>query len=735
MERRPDAHVLVGLLQARRGASMPDSGPRLYSADFDPRPREPSKLDLVARRSRSEISLRRSRADWPIVLAAGLMCTLAATLLAAGVHLRRRGLDRRAPSRPRRRPGDRGERRGLDTARAGRSRRRSTRSVTAAIDEAPSRRPAGGSSRYARSDTFALPDQPPGEVRELAMFGYAEGIDDHATLVAGAWPIRRRRRERAGHPGRRQRPTSPTRSASGLGDRLGRGEPDPTGVRRPGPRSSAVFRIDDPADPFWWDEPQIARDGVSHERAVHDLRPVLHDAAEPPRRATPSQVEFGWHAFPDVGATDARRSGATSAPVSASSTPGIADDRRLAGGATCHDRPAGDPRRGPSSRCWSAAPGVLVLTIQLVASRSTPSCSAPRSSSSTGGSTPRCSARAAPDRHAIVGMALIEGVRPRRFAAALVGSVAGARRRSTLFDLVGPLADIGLRLDPEVGTDAYIAAPRPRPALPHRADPARLPVGTVVGRRSTAGWRAGRPRSVGQRLGLDLALLVVAAIGLFQLRQYGGAADGDRCRARSGVDPLLIATPAIGLLAGAIVALRIIPLARAAGSNASHAPRPRPRPVARVAAGRATPAALHAGGAAADAGDVDGRLRGLVRGDVDRPRSDDQATLPGRRRSPRATRAGVGMRCRAAALDPALRRRSPDVTARLPGRPRVDAPSRRPARRRARRARCRGRAGRGHAAVRPRRGEPLADLLAPLAAARPTVEAVRLPGEPTPAPR
>jgi hypothetical protein len=31
------------------------------------------------------VSLRRSRADWPIVLAAGVMCTIAATLLAAGV--------------------------------------------------------------------------------------------------------------------------------------------------------------------------------------------------------------------------------------------------------------------------------------------------------------------------------------------------------------------------------------------------------------------------------------------------------------------------------------------------------------------------------------------------------------------------------------------------------------------------------------------------------------------------
>ena len=70
----------------------------------------------------------------------------------------------------------------------------------------------------------------------------------------------------------------------------------------------------------------------------------------------------------------------------------------------------------------------------------------------------------------------------------------------------------------------------------------------------------GQTRSVGQRLGLDIALLIVAAIGLFQLRQYGGPLTAS-VKGTIGVDPLLIATPAIGLLAGAIVALRLIPLA------------------------------------------------------------------------------------------------------------------------------------------------------------------------------
>ena len=61
-----------------------------------------------------------------------------------------------------------------------------------------------------------------------------------------------------------------------------------------------------------------------------------------------------------------------------------------------------------------------------------------------------------------------------------------------------------------------------------------------------------------QRLGIDLALIAVAAIALWQLRLYGAPLTRD-ARGALGIDPLLIAAPAIGLLAGAVIAVRIIP--------------------------------------------------------------------------------------------------------------------------------------------------------------------------------
>ncbi len=79
-----------------------------------------------------------------------------------------------------------------------------------------------------------------------------------------------------------------------------------------------------------------------------------------------------------------------------------------------------------------------------------------------------------------------------------------------------------------------------------------------------AGVRAAISRQTGstlaRRLGLDLALVVVAAIALWQLRQYGAPLTKN-ARGILGIDPLLVAAPAIGLLAGAVVATRLLPRA------------------------------------------------------------------------------------------------------------------------------------------------------------------------------
>ena len=70
----------------------------------------------------------------------------------------------------------------------------------------------------------------------------------------------------------------------------------------------------------------------------------------------------------------------------------------------------------------------------------------------------------------------------------------------------------------------------------------------------------GRPlaRTLPQRLGLDLALVAVAAVAIWQLRLYGAPLTRNS-QGALGVDVLLVAAPAIGLLAGAVIATRLVP--------------------------------------------------------------------------------------------------------------------------------------------------------------------------------
>ena len=77
-----------------------------------------------------------------------------------------------------------------------------------------------------------------------------------------------------------------------------------------------------------------------------------------------------------------------------------------------------------------------------------------------------------------------------------------------------------------------------------------------------AGIRAllGRPlaRTLAQRLGIDVALLAVAALAIWQLRSYGQPLTRD-IHGALGLDPLLVAAPAFGLVAGAVLATRLVP--------------------------------------------------------------------------------------------------------------------------------------------------------------------------------
>ncbi|QTZ91975.1 FtsX-like permease family protein [Streptomyces auratus] len=140
----------------------------------------------------------------------------------------------------------------------------------------------------------------------------------------------------------------------------------------------------------------------------------------------------------------------------------------------------------------------------------------------------------------------------------------------------GPSARIGLPLDTgltgatwltgsavALGCALAVAAPallRTGPAGPHTRRARALPGATGVAPARTE-WRAWG------RTGADLGLLVIAGVAFWQLQRQtagdgagSGVLTGDTT-GRLGIDPVLVAAPALALLAGTVLTLRLLPLA------------------------------------------------------------------------------------------------------------------------------------------------------------------------------
>ncbi|MEU5436820.1 FtsX-like permease family protein [Streptomyces sp. NPDC020719] len=139
----------------------------------------------------------------------------------------------------------------------------------------------------------------------------------------------------------------------------------------------------------------------------------------------------------------------------------------------------------------------------------------------------------------------------------------------------GPLARIGLRLDTGTTGTVWLVA-----VLVALGCAAAVVAPALSAGRTTRPGRAGTlPASV--RAGADIGLLVIAGVAYWQLdRQTSGtgALSGDR-GGGLGIDPLLVAAPALALLAGTVLTLRLLPPAARLAER-------------RAAGGRGLPAAL-----------------------------------------------------------------------------------------------------------------------------------------------
>ena len=491
------------------------------------------------------VSLHRTRADWPIVAAAWLIVLLAATLLAAGpIYSSAVSLA--------------GLHRVLDDADAADANIEITARIEPAEADAAIDDVRGALERSfteigvdvvasGRSDSFALPDQPAEEVRDLAILGFLEGVEEHATLTSGAWPAE------AGAGPIQVSVLDVTAESLGLaiGDQL------KLVSRLDAARSIEVtvvgiYRPIDPSDPYWWSDATLL-EGRSESSQYQTYGPLLTTRDELLRRVAGRTIPLTWHAFPHFERLTIDQLGPLQAdlvglPASLEAT--VADAfptvrTELGETLAASERSLLVSRTGIlllMAQLAILAGYAIVLTAALIVDHRRVDTALLRSR----GAGPL----------QVGGLALAEGLLL-AVPAGLAGPwlAAGALR---ILNLSGPLAGIGLRIEPQVTGDAYVAA-----VAAAIGCALLLVLPALLAARSFAAEQAGRSRhetrTLGQRLGLDVALLAITVVGVWQLRLYGAPLTRT-VHGVLGLDPLLVAAPAIGLLTGGVVALRLLPL-------------------------------------------------------------------------------------------------------------------------------------------------------------------------------
>ena len=136
----------------------------------------------------------------------------------------------------------------------------------------------------------------------------------------------------------------------------------------------------------------------------------------------------------------------------------------------------------------------------------------------------------------------------------VLGALSGIWLASVLVS-AGPLGGAGIRLAGQPGSwpDALAAAV----VVAVLASALLLAPGLNPSPGDARTRRGRQARAAGAaRAGLDLALVVLAALAGWQLRYYSAASDGG-----TEIDPVLALAPALALAAGSVVTLRLLPLA------------------------------------------------------------------------------------------------------------------------------------------------------------------------------
>lgn len=410
----------------------------------------------------------------------------------------------------------------------------------------------GTISRVGFSTPYSVPGTPTVDgSQRLATFAFFDQIQRHARLVSGAWPAN-------GSVSAPYAVTIPQPTAQALGLKLGdrlalTDRLDTAHVVQV--RINGIYRIDSAQDPFWFADP-LSVTGIIQSGGFTTYGPLVVAPTVLLGPITSQSATVDWRLFPTfdrISIPNAARLRTLVATLGPRLNVGP-----LAGNVTVTTQLATLLDTINRSLLVTRA-AVLLLTIQLtILSAYALVLTAGLLTEQRRAEYALLSARGI-SRAQMLAMATLEGL-----LLAIPAVVAGpwlAALSLRLLNVAGPLAGIGLSLHPIVNRNAYLLAiaggivcllALVRPALfPPKGPRQRAPGSSL--------W---------QRAGLDVGLLVLAAIAYWQLKHYGAPLT-QTARGGFGIDPLLVAAPAIGLVAGAIIALRLIPLLASLADSAS----------------------------------------------------------------------------------------------------------------------------------------------------------------------
>lgn len=416
---------------------------------------------------------------------------------------------------------------------------------------------ATGAATFAHieADAFEIEGAEDGVVTTLASLHYFEALENHATLLAGRWPGEAGVAEVALHA-----PAAVHLDVE-VGDTF-------TVVNRRDPSLRVAltivgtYQIEDATDPYWLND-TLSLSGIEESPSFRSVGPFAVTRETLLSELTPVRANADWRILPEfenlevpeVDGYRARVAGLadeltdelfTSIPPAASgASSGFAVATDLDNLLTDVDRSLTVTRSSVLAllvQLALLAGYALVLTAGLLVDTRRTETNLARSRGTSPGQ--------------VLGIALLEGLVLTVPAMILAPHV--ATWLLGILNQVGPIASVGLTIEPEPTVESFILAGL---AAGLAVVALAWPAYRSARRFGSSETRHGRQSSRGgaQRVGVDLALVALAFLVFWQLQTIGPDVSA-RVRGQFGIDPLLVVAPAMALLAGAILALRMIPL-------------------------------------------------------------------------------------------------------------------------------------------------------------------------------